>query len=620
MAQNSHYVHWTLTEEDTGVVTHLFMGHLDLVRLLHSYYWIIGIDSTYKTNKYKLPFFEIIGMTPSNKNFIIADAIMKDETERSYRWVLERLRCLIGEHIHLSAILTDKELGQIRPVSEVFPRSSHRLCIWHINKDVEDRVYRISGKNKEFAEIFKNRLIQYIEGTWLVHREKFVSYWTNLVLHFGNTTTCRVESAHTQLKQLLNSSTGTLDTVWTKVDKVIESQLIDIRKTLEDSRRTIGIHRRGFPFDKLSCRVSHYCLDLISKELRRMRGLSTDVYDRCGCVLRSTHQIPCACELRAMVDSGNPISLDSMYPFWMKLVILGDGMDTSAQADYASFRSEEHQYFHEIAEEVMTKDPLMLRDISRIVRERLHPEDLGYREPEVKNNVKGRPKGSKSTKRDPSRHEYKDRVRGRLKSSQGQQNPASTSASSQNAEVIPRFIFPFVEELVDVCGDGNCGFRVVADYIYGDQEMWGLTRMNIANELSAHPLRYDGLCVDGLEAAITRINWEGESCGPRNWMQVWDDLYPIATLFNKAVIYIQGGTLPETRFGSCSYTVLSLHSSEVHSRSSKEIVILYISGRSHFVRLNLQDNFHVPPITSMWFNHRDRTVMSWDTLYGSRRD
>ncbi|XP_050226983.1 uncharacterized protein LOC126676751 [Mercurialis annua] len=146
-------------------------------------------------------------------------------------------------------------------------------------------------------------------------------------------------------------------------------------------------------------------------------------------------------------------------------------MDTSAQADYADFRSEDHQYFHEIAEEVMAKDPSMLHDISRIFRERLHPEDLSYREPEVKTNVRGRQKGSKSTKRDPSRFEYKDRERGRPKSFQGHQNPTSTSAGSQNAEVIPRFILPFVQELVDVRGDGNCGFRVVADYIYGDQEM-----------------------------------------------------------------------------------------------------------------------------------------------------
>ncbi|XP_050209254.1 uncharacterized protein LOC126659964 [Mercurialis annua] len=148
--------------------------------------------------------------------------------------------------------------------------------------------------------------------------------------------------------------------------------------------------------------------------------------------------------------------------------------------------------------------------------------------------------------------------------------------------------------------------------------MWGMTRMNIANEISAHPYRYEGIFIDGLQAAITRISWEGGECGPSYWMQVLDDLFPIATIFNAAVIYIQGGTLQQTRFSS--FTVLPLHSSEVHSRPSKEIVILYISGRAHFVRLNLQDNFPVPPIPTLWFQHRDHTVQSWHTLYANRRE
>ncbi|XP_050233123.1 uncharacterized protein LOC126681620 [Mercurialis annua] len=60
MAQQNDYVHWTLAEEDTGVVTHIFMAHPDSVRLLRTYYWIIGMDSTYKTNKYKLPFLRLL--------------------------------------------------------------------------------------------------------------------------------------------------------------------------------------------------------------------------------------------------------------------------------------------------------------------------------------------------------------------------------------------------------------------------------------------------------------------------------------------------------------------------------------------------------------------------------
>jgi len=44
-------------------------------------------------------------------------------------------------------------------------------------------------------------LTEYVEDTWSVHKEKFVLNWTNKVLHFGNTTNCMVESAHSAMKE-----------------------------------------------------------------------------------------------------------------------------------------------------------------------------------------------------------------------------------------------------------------------------------------------------------------------------------------------------------------------------------------------------------------------------------
>ena len=75
--------------------------------------------------------------------------------------------------------------------------------------------------------------MKYLEKTWLVHKEKFVKAWTNNVKHFGNTTTCRVESAHNALKQWLATSTGSLDIMFEKVHLEIESQTTEIRCDIE---------------------------------------------------------------------------------------------------------------------------------------------------------------------------------------------------------------------------------------------------------------------------------------------------------------------------------------------------------------------------------------------------
>ena len=120
-------------------------------------------------------------------------------------------------------------------------------------------MYLLGGKDNEFANYFihkywfrvlvastleeydaaltisrtgckdKPKVTEYVENTWLVHKEKFVLVWTNHVLHFGNTTTCWVESAHASLKQWLNTCTGSLSTVWEKINVTIDSQQTEIR-------------------------------------------------------------------------------------------------------------------------------------------------------------------------------------------------------------------------------------------------------------------------------------------------------------------------------------------------------------------------------------------------------
>ncbi|CAA0809042.1 Unknown protein, partial [Striga hermonthica] len=96
LARSSSYIVYTDFHPDTSALTHIFMAHPDSVRLFRTYHLYVGIDSTYKTNRYKMPLVEMIGMTPCNNNFLIAYALVKDEKEASYEWVLHKLRLLIG--------------------------------------------------------------------------------------------------------------------------------------------------------------------------------------------------------------------------------------------------------------------------------------------------------------------------------------------------------------------------------------------------------------------------------------------------------------------------------------------------------------------------------------------
>ncbi|XP_050233418.1 uncharacterized protein LOC126681905 [Mercurialis annua] len=61
LAVERKYIHWTLADQDTNALTHIFLAHPDCVELLRRYYWVISMDSTYKTNKYNMPFLRLLG-------------------------------------------------------------------------------------------------------------------------------------------------------------------------------------------------------------------------------------------------------------------------------------------------------------------------------------------------------------------------------------------------------------------------------------------------------------------------------------------------------------------------------------------------------------------------------
>lgn len=435
LAASRQYVTFCKTREG-GVLTHLFLAHPRSVETFRAYPWVVGIDSTYKTNRYGMPLIEMVGMSPCNLNFLIAYAIVVEETADSYQWVLSMLRSLIISDSYPYVIVTDRELGLIRPIRDVFPESRHLLCTWHINRDVEARV-TVLTKNKQHGASFLNgvwlrvakaptvaayetaledmrtswsshpSVIAYVENTWLnPHKEKFVRAWTNHVIHFKNTTTCRVESAHSGLKRWLQTSTGALDTVFKRVHLNIEGQHKKIDDSLKTSRDNIGRLHRGALFGNLVNHVSHLCLDKLVEENKRRETLGAQVYAYCGCTLRTTHAIPCACVIQQTIEGGGVLYLDQIHPFFKTLTLGGSVIPN----EDVTREEQDMESLNRAWENVVKSDPTIQRKVACFVEQLLHPEDRDVLEPDNVMNRRGRPTEhiprSRSTMRDPSFHEH----------------------------------------------------------------------------------------------------------------------------------------------------------------------------------------------------------------------
>ena len=198
----------------------IFWAHPDSIKLLNIFPIVLVMDSTYKTNKYRQPLFEIVGMTSTELTFAVAFAYMESEQTDSFCWVLEKLKELfVQKDLRPKVILTDRDLALMKAVEIVFPTTQNLLCRFHINKNVGMRCKQYVVKEMretidtlweevvwasdevEYAQKLEQLeqacfncadFIDYVKDTWLIpHRHRFVGAWIDRVLHLGNTTTNR---------------------------------------------------------------------------------------------------------------------------------------------------------------------------------------------------------------------------------------------------------------------------------------------------------------------------------------------------------------------------------------------------------------------------------------------
>ncbi|KAI5658819.1 hypothetical protein M9H77_27612 [Catharanthus roseus] len=131
--------------------------------------------------------------------------------------------------------------------------------------------------------------------------------------------------------------------------------------------------------------------------------------------------------------------------------------------------------------------------------------------------------------------------RGRGRSNLSAVKHTSPCSTFPYTNAFSAFIYPFIRNWKDVIGDGNCGYQVVVDFVFGDEHQWPEVRRRMLYELEHSTNLYVNLV--GLEERVNEliytIHWPVD--GPASyahWFETPDSLYIIANSFNLCVILI----------------------------------------------------------------------------------
>jgi len=229
--------------------------------------------------------------------------------------------------------------------------------------------------------------------------------------------------------------------------------------------------------------VSRYVLNEIAAEFECVHYVGKNP-SSCGCVMRTTHGLPCACELSRYVVGSIP--LDSIHMLWRRLSFSDQGL-CEAEVTIKEEIEIISQRFKEldVCGKVILKSKLW---------------EIAYRDqnsicpPLSKVNTKGAPKkpinrNQRSTKRDLSYWEYVDAFHSIQNRNSSVKRSASSSDPLKPTRIIPMldqfepFIQGFIDNIVDVKADGNWRYRSIAALLGMGEDSWSLVRNQLVKEL-----------------------------------------------------------------------------------------------------------------------------------------
>ncbi|KAE8996750.1 hypothetical protein PR001_g19771 [Phytophthora rubi] len=333
-------------------LTHLFFAHNDAIDIYRTNYDVIIMDCTYRTNRFNMPLFNIVGVTGMNTTIHIAQVFLIGEEEQDFQWALRQLEHLLSQQgiPPPQVFLTDRDLALLNALEEVFPDTPALLCLWHIMKDVQAHARRVSfpreidpdtsllqdsGDHQTFCEAFLRvvyapteedylfrrhelHLLSAVEAThiddvWLdIWKRRIVRRWTDQVLHFGMHATSRVEGYHATLKSWLGTSSGDLLTVHTRMEHWWR-QSIERHWVLHPNAEVyVPIRLRGKWFAAVIRVIHTHALLHCVESLQRMKTLLKP----CTGSYEMTWGIPCGHSLHQRVATCVGLRPTDFHPHW----------------------------------------------------------------------------------------------------------------------------------------------------------------------------------------------------------------------------------------------------------------------------------------------------------------
>ncbi|XP_022151685.1 uncharacterized protein LOC111019601 [Momordica charantia] len=130
------------------------------------------VDGTHLKGKFKGVLLIGVAMDGNNQIYLLAFAIVDNESDVSWKWFMKNLKDMIGDQQEL-VFIYDRHVNITNATSEIFPDAFHAICTYHLGNNIKSRF-----KNAPFYKLYQDAAYAY-------RKSQFTYYW-NQILSIGS--------------------------------------------------------------------------------------------------------------------------------------------------------------------------------------------------------------------------------------------------------------------------------------------------------------------------------------------------------------------------------------------------------------------------------------------------
>ena len=113
-----------------------------------------------------MPLVPFVGVNQHGSTILFACGVTSRETIEAYVWMLKTFTEALAQK-HPVSVITDGDLAMQRAIELVWPNSSHRQCIWHIEQCIVRNLHDDGVKDDLRHFLYDCCSIEEIKRKWL---------------------------------------------------------------------------------------------------------------------------------------------------------------------------------------------------------------------------------------------------------------------------------------------------------------------------------------------------------------------------------------------------------------------------------------------------------------------